>query len=71
MLIVVRAMCAGRIFGETRAITLTKKSVPYAKAYTMQMLNTTFDLKTTRHDDRNDDIYLQDPKDAEEPLLPA
>ena len=36
----------------------------------MQMLNTTFDLKTTRHDDRNDDIYLQDPKDAEEPLLP-
>jgi hypothetical protein len=50
---------------------ISKKSVPYAKAYTMKMLDTTFDFKSVQHDFRNDDIYLQDPQDSEEPLLPA
>ena len=49
---------------------ISKKSRPYAKSYTMQLLNTTFELKGTQHDDREDDVYLQDPNDSEEPLLP-
>lgn len=35
------------------------------------MLCKAFDLKSTQHDLRKDDIYIQDPKDSEEPHLPS
>ena len=35
------------------------------------MLCKAFDLKSTQHDLRKDDIYIQDPQDSEEPHLPS